>query len=522
MRMKRWTAFWLGILILAVPLVSCSAKKPSTSDETRTQAQTQQGEESMPLEETVDPNTVPDIPEGTDFGGKMIRILIRRNEKFCQEWGSNEIPDATATELDQQVYLRNELVQQTLNVNFHFTQATVADGNDFNQVVSKAASLDNSFDIISNKEYNSVADLVLGHYINLYDLENLNLSKSYWNQTFISAGTVNGNLYTVVGDVNLSVYMCMFCMFFNIDKCEAQGEGWSAADLFDTVLNGDWTWEELARYVKAADVNSDINAATPLYALYSHSYSHAFDGLLHAFNLQLSMTDPDDGSHSLVAGSAWSKMQQAANKIYELYHDANNPAALDKTGYDPLSPLTGNTEYNLFDAGQALFALEGVSDSQKRKTANLADEYGLLPLPKYDSSQEEYYTGVHDAHNVISVMNGNRNYAAVGAVLELLSAYSYEGVRPYYVETLVKKRYLDDPQSAKVLDLVLDGAKWDFVAIYASRIMNSAENGQSPVTRLWRAGVERNELVTRYAQYEQGWNEAFRAFDSSEYFQKQD
>lgn len=504
MKLKKWLSLLLGLLLLVVPLAACSSGK---NPETPSGSKTDTGETEAPTDpvETADPNTVPDLPSDLDFKGKTIRILTRQNQNRYQEWGSNGVLDDKADDIDEQVYYRNVEIQKKLNVEFDITHATVHD-NDLNAWLLSAALLNDSFDIISNKAYQSVSSELLGYYMNLYDVENLNLNKSYWNQTFISAGTVNDHLYTVVGDMNISVYMTMFCMFFNINKCEAQGEGWSMDEIFDVALQGDWTWEKFASYVKDAEV--DLGAEKPVYAFYSHTYSQAYDGLLQSFELNLVSTDPDDGTHTLVAGTRYEKLQTATKAVYDLYSNAN--VKLDTSGY-------GNGEYNLFDAGEALFSIECVNDAQNRKNANLTDEYGLLPLPKYEADgTANYYTGLQDSHNVISVVKGRSNYAAIGAVLELLSAYSYEGIRPYYVNTLAKQKYLDNLKSQKVMDLILDGARWDFAAIYAAYLPN--RDGNAPHMALWRGGCQHGNTAYRYEQHKDTWNKLLKQFDADEHF----
>ena len=158
-----------------------------------------------------------------------------------------------------------------------------------------------------------------------------------------------------------------------------------------------------------------------------------------------------------------------------------------------------------------------MNDAQNRKNANLTDEYGLLPLPKYEADgTANYYTGLQDSHNVISVVKGRSNYAAIGAVLELLSAYSYEGIRPYYVNTLAKQKYLDNLKSQKVMDLILDGARWDFAAIYAAYLPN--RDGNAPHMALWRGGCQHGNTAYRYEQHKDTWNNLLKQFDADEHF----
>lgn len=195
MKLKKWLSLLLGLLLLVVPLAACSSgKNPETPSGSKTDA----GETEAPTDpvETADPNTIPDLPSDLDFKGKTIRILTRQNQNRYQEWGSNGALDDKADDIDEQVYYRNVEIQKKLNVEFDITHATVHD-NDLNAWLQSTALLNDSFDIISNKAYQSVSSELLGYYMNLYDVENLNLDKSYWNQTFISAGTVNDHLPSI-------------------------------------------------------------------------------------------------------------------------------------------------------------------------------------------------------------------------------------------------------------------------------------------------------------------------------------
>ena len=139
---------------------------------------------------------------------------------------------------------------------------------------------------------------------------------------------------------------------------------------------------------------------------------------------------------------------------------------------------------------------------------DMTDKYGLLPVPRADADQEEYYSGVQDAHNVMSVMYHSRqNYEMVSAVLELLCSESYRTVRPYYFEKIVKYIYLQDSESGQVFDLVLASTRWDFADVY----MNVNGNIRNVI---WR-GVfqQKGEVTTAFAENAQHLNELLADFD---------
>lgn len=51
-------------------------------------------------------------------------------------------------------------------------------------------------------------------------------------------------------------------------------------------------------------------------------------------------------------------------------------------------------------------------------------------------------------------------------VMEAAAAYSYEKMRPLVYETVLKTQRARDPQSSKMVDVILDGIVLDFAAIY--------------------------------------------------------
>ena len=116
----------------------------------------------------------------------------------------------------------------------------------------------------------------------------------------------------------------------------------------------------------------------------------------------------------------------------------------------------------------------------------MEDGFGIIPMPMYDEDQGEYQVGVQDAHNVMSVMSHfKQDYERTSAVLECLNLLSYSGVRPYYIEKIVKGQFLDQ-KSGSVFNLILEGTRWDYADIYASAI-GAIRN------KIWRGPLQKGE-----------------------------
>lgn len=509
MKKYRLVVFLLAVLLLVIPLASCQGKNENPSDTERTGDVTKKSVETDDYGQEL---LKDGVPEGSKFGGKQITILVRRDQSRYGEWYTTdaELQSGKMSALQQGVYQRNEKIQEDLDVIFDFRNCECADGKDLNDKIRNAwLGEDSPYDIVNNKQYHATEGSLMGIYMNLYDpaLSCLQLDHPYWNQTYIDAAEVFGQLYTIVGDVNLSVYMCMFAMYFN--KPLLSSQGFDEDDLYQTVLDYQWTWDYFASLVKNLAINPNADdPSSGLYGFYSHSYSHAYDGLMQSLDCGLIYTDPDDGTHSLVAGGRYQKALEMSEKIAQLY--STSGVYLDKAG------TAAYGEVNIFVSNAAVFSMEGLNDAGTKYKGSKVNDYGLLPLPMYNEAQHAYYTGVQDSHNAISVPKGNKkNYTAISAVLERMSSSSYSTVRPYYVDTLVRFQYLQDSKSGQVLDLLLGGAKWDFSTAYASGTAMTEESvDQAIFNRIWRAGCSENSFAIRFAKYKDAYNELIAKLDN--------
>jgi hypothetical protein len=89
------------------------------------------------------------------------------------------------------------------------------------------------------------------------------------------------------------------------------------------------------------------------------------------------------------------------------------------------------------------------------------------------------------------------------AVLEAMAYHSYRLVRPAYYETVLSERYMQDPQSNEVLDLIFDSLYFDFSSTCSDIFPNcEIRNNLRPLlsgdrntiaasTKSWKRTVER-------------------------------
>ena len=98
----------------------------------------------------------------------------------------------------------------------------------------------------------------------------------------------------------------------------------------------------------------------------------------------------------------------------------------------------------------------------------MEQEYGVIPMPKYDAQQNGYNTLLHDQFTIVAIpttVTGER-LDMMGAVLEAMGSASYKIVKPVYYEETLRTKIASDPQSALMLDIITEGIYIDLGIIY--------------------------------------------------------
>ncbi len=502
---KRWIFLLLALLVaLPLPLVACG-KKPAGPAVGTTGSDDSQTETGVETDEWGQDVVESNIPKDLNFGGEEeVKFLIIEEESFSREWSADEVVDS----LSREIFNRNEAVKKQLGVNLNFTKmypGTIS--AEYDKITQRIEVAGNSglgeFDVVSNSAAYATKPGLMRYYLNFNDakLRYFNFDKPWWNEYYRQAADVMGKMYFMVGDVNLSVFDRLIAVYFNHNLCRDYQI--DPMEVYETVFEKKWTYEKLYQLTSDIYVDQNSNGGRDdgdFYGLIGLKASEACDGFLYSFNLHLTDTDAD-GMHALVSDpGALAKMDTALSMVEKLFYDTTGSLATVGT----------QNHVKIFVEKRAVFNIDVLYHyaATNAMMRSLDDVYGVLPVPKYDNDQEEYYSCVQDMHNVISLMNHSLiNCEAVSAVLELLCELSYENVRPYYYEKIVKLRYSTDSTASRVFDLLLKSTRWDFADVYTYSV-------GMPRNRIWREPFYHNTpFMTAYAKWSESLDKKLTDFD---------
>ena len=94
--------------------------------------------------------------------------------------------------------------------------------------------------------------------------------------------------------------------------------------------------------------------------------------------------------------------------------------------------------------------------------------FGVLPFPKYNEDQLEYHTAIRDSVTAISIPKTVQDLIMAGVVTEALCAYSYQNVRPAYLNTVLDDRYMSSEDLKEMMNIIRSTFTVDFVMAYGS------------------------------------------------------
>jgi len=174
----------------------------------------------------------------------------------------------------------------------------------------------------------------------------------------------------------------------------------------------------------------------------------------------------EDGDFTIVFESG--KLHGVAEKVLELYYETDDSAYIFDT-YGADEHMDGCCD--MFAEGNGAMATIRIMGLERETFRNMTDKFGIVPMPKYDETQKEYHTMLHDRFSVVAVPTtaGDR-LDMISATLEALSSTGYKVVKPVYYEETLRTKIVQDPQSSVMMDLIINSLTTDSGIFYTDAL----------------------------------------------------
>ena len=455
--MKNTTHIIIALLILAMTLpMVLSCAETGTPGETTVSAETQATSGIESAAETTAEDTLfapSDIPEDLSFDGTTINILywsdVPNPEFFVEDQNGESVNDA--------IFRRNAKVQEQFGVTLAFTGTP---GNNANQsdyvnacINSTQAGAD-AYDIFCGYTMTGSTLMTSGVTQDLTDYDIMEFDKPWWPKSLISKATVNGGIYFASGDISTNFLYMMYLTVFNKSML-MDFHNMSADALYDLVYNGQWTLDKFIELTDGVflEQNGD-NVASEGDRFGVVVTNVHFDAFYAGSDLNTVEVN-SDGELVLSDDLFSQKTVDLLDKLCNLLH-VSGDAYIKKS--EPL-----------FAAGQALFIVDRPYVIT-RSFAGTGFDFGILPIPKYDTNQEEYRTCLGFGYTMYMLSTAAPNPEAAAATLELMAYQSYLNITPALFEESMKLRYADQSDDAFMFDIIRESVDIDVARLFTTQL----------------------------------------------------
>ena len=453
------------LLLAAITAAGCSdVKDPGKTDTTPVATSVIKEPDEQDDNDSLFIKIKDDLPQTMDFGNDVVKILVRGvEERYYDEF---YVTDYSGDVVNDAIYNRELSVENRLKVDLQVELDGSNSGHGPWEWVSKyITSGACEYDIIAGSNYYTSIYAVKGEYHNLKNVENLNLDKKYWAQGIIEKMTVSDALYMATGSISTYLYDSTFVIYFNKNLCESNGL--ETAEIFNIVYNGEWTLDKMI--AMTSEIYDDYNGdgkrdAGDIYG-FGIQVTSATDGLWSSCDIELTDIDSDG---SIIFIPDIDKVNTVVTKMNNFLWNTIGCVALAE------SPSYVKENIYLLDQQFAddklLFVTDWLYSASTETMRGMTSEYGIIPYPKYDAGQEDYYSFVHDKFTTVGIPITVSDTAKIGAVLEAMASEGQNNVMPAYYEIALTSRYVSDKDSVNMLNTIVSNIRMDRAWIFAPNV----------------------------------------------------
>lgn len=396
-----------------------------------------------------------------DFGGQTVNVCISTNKWRECYFPSGDLytrgPDsAGSNEVAKEVLARNNLAEETLGITLVYTERDLDNQSiqeDIRAIVQTAAK--NSPDVYNNDLYGIARAMIDGMLLNLQ--EPVDGVKNYfdfaadgWNLDYMKGCTFDQEkLYILAGDYFIDLVRMAWAILVNHDLFNASlgnMPNWckSIEDFYDFVDDGFWDLDMLATFSSAAFSDGGVYGKEEKTDARLGLYLSRLQGRLVSAASQVTTYYQDESFKPRVLDSI-DVYQKVANEYVALTEEQG-----------VLYEEYAETPYHIdpFLWGNVMFCFSPIGEMESELLRNFSAEKGLVPLPKWNaSSQDEYFTPVHDQAELGCILKTAKAFSAASALMQFLNEESSTVIHSYYEKGL-KYKYNDNKNARKMMDIV--------------------------------------------------------------------
>ena len=483
MTAQKLSALLLGILfLLASFLTACETAPAAESSEEPASAE--ESKEPVPTDpyKDADGNYVAKT-SGNTYGGKEITFLACSvNPTYNSEiiYNDYQSPTASSEPLPEVINKaqgdRVDFVESALDVSvkeIFVYEKRRPNGDMATQIRNDNLAFTAEYQIVIPCLYDGATLAQEGQFIDLNSIAGLDLNAPWWDSVFNKENTIGGQLYFTIGDIGNTNKSSTAALTFNktLYLKNHLDEKYGGTP-YDLVRSGDWILDTVIAMAKefSEDKNSD--------GVITYEDIYGWGGqlddmwsLFYGSGSKIATTDTADGYPQLTMYS------ERSSAIME----AMQSLVQDKTHYVSANDYFSVAQWPTvllkqnFIAGDSLFYNGNMATPIE--LGEMEDAFGLVPIPKGDKNQDQYYSLVNPWTSTcfaVPISVSDDQLPMLSDFLNVMGAASANLVAPAYLKQCLEYMKVRDDETVEMIEnYILPGRGCDVGMTYQWGGLNS-------------------------------------------------
>ncbi len=453
--MKKLFVLLLCLTVCIMPiLVSCnqgtgdtsSATEQNSTDDTSEQAESKEAD--IPGYNPETGKYEANLPEYKWEEDKEFKVLVYSNEvqtTYFDEDIAPDLYDTTDEALNEAVRERNnQLSEKYKNVKIKAIAVANVETELSLEIQAPTGAYDAALPFVQKA-------VTMAQNKSFYDLaefdEYIDLSMPWWDQNFLDTMTVGDKVYFAIGDISIMQKIVTTAIIYNKELLETIAPG---TNLYQEVRDNEWTFDRMVELAKLYTKDNDGETGMSYKDCWGFSSSYGLALNYYMASGEHLVTKGADGKPYIAFDStrAVTIIQKVLNSFAENDTWVIFCNEISGTGKD-----IWTSGLDIFGENRALFYNCAFSAIKKLRKYTDLNEWGFLPMPLMDDTQDTYYSpnaALYAYGIVIPVSAPDPEFSAF--MIEAMCSEAKNYITPAYYETILKGRDTKDEDSEEMLD----------------------------------------------------------------------
>lgn len=479
--MKKRTTKLLAFLLAAITVLSilsaCTSKNKGDVD---------------PLETKEEVKGTPENPNlpAKDYGGYEFTFITNQGTAYNTGYLISDGEDYNV--LDEAIDERNAIIQEKYKIVVKQMNVPDITTTVRTQVMGGVTEFDAILASCSNLATMAQDNLLM----NLLDIELFDWDKSYWDSNSKEQLLIGNKLY--FANCALNIHTIGFCVFFNKQLIA----DYQLPSPYELMEKNEWTIDTWAEMVTSVSRDMDNNGVMTEFDQYGTLYEHHNPRMfLYASGVRATTND-ENGYPRITLMDDGTKTVNIYEKLKQVFcNDACSYCmACANVDFDA-AQYPHKYSYLRYLFTQDLYLFHYTSEGAMSAFADMESEFGVVPFPKYDKTQEVYKTIYPYNNNLFALPSVYEDIERTATIIEDMNYVSSYTIVPTWFETLLQRRYARDSESEESLHILRNNCVYDLGLYY---------NFGQLRNELLDADPRQSNISRNYARFEKAINASIK------------